>query len=282
MAAHRPLRRRAGGADGGAGGGRAERRGALRRVAAARVPARCRVPAALPRGARGVGRAGSPRPSASSPSWCSPSAGPTSCSRRWPGRAPRSAPCCAAGRRLGTGSRCRTTPCRSCAAAASTRSPSATWPSTTTPPASCSSTAGPARARSTASWRRRCGAPRSPPSWPCSPTPAAARSTFGTREDWLIPSACLNSTVSGLVSRTVLNDRLIRPGMYHGAKFYAELAPADVSTDFLDAVAAQFDRRHRHPPAARPRSRLRRSRERRTHHGGVRHRRRQPRQARRR
>ena len=31
--------------------------------------------------------------------------------------------------------------------------------------------------------------------------------TFGTREDFLIPSACLNSTVSGLVSRTVLNRR---------------------------------------------------------------------------
>jgi len=72
--------------------------------------------------------------------------------------------------------------------------------------------------------------------------PGRCTSTFGTREDWLIPSACLNSTVSGLVSRTVLNDRLIRPGMYHGAKFYAALAPADVSTDFLDAVAAQFDR----------------------------------------
>ena len=35
---------------------------------------------------------------------------------------------------------------------------------------------------------------------------------FGTREDYLIPSACLNSTVSGLVSRTVLNDQLIGPG----------------------------------------------------------------------
>ena len=64
--------------------------------------------------------------------------------------------------------------------------------------------------------------------------------TFGTREDWLIPSACLNSTVSGLVSRTVLNDRLIRPGMFHGAKFYADLAPADVSGAFLDAVTAAF------------------------------------------
>lgn len=70
--------------------------------------------------------------------------------------------------------------------------------------------------------------------------PGRCTPVFGTREDWLIPSACLNSTVSGLVSRTVLNDRLIRPGMFHGAKFYAELAPADVSRAFLDTVTAEF------------------------------------------
>ncbi|MCW2716869.1 cysteine protease StiP family protein [Pseudonocardia sp.] len=65
--------------------------------------------------------------------------------------------------------------------------------------------------------------------------------TFGTRDDWLIASACLNSTVSGLVSRTVLNDRLIGPDRYHGAKFYAELAGSDVSGAFLDTVTAGFD-----------------------------------------
>jgi len=70
--------------------------------------------------------------------------------------------------------------------------------------------------------------------------PGRCASTFGTRDDWLIPSACLNSTVSGLVSRTVLNPRLLRPDQYHGAKFYAELAPADVSNPFLDAVTARF------------------------------------------
>ncbi len=62
----------------------------------------------------------------------------------------------------------------------------------------------------------------------------------GTREDYLIPSACLNSTVSGLVSRTVLRADLIGPHDFHGAKFYAELAPGDVSATFLDAVTAQF------------------------------------------
>ena len=64
--------------------------------------------------------------------------------------------------------------------------------------------------------------------------------TFGTREDWLVASACLNSTVSGLVSRTVLNADLIGPEQFHGAKFYRELAGDDVSATFLDAVTAAF------------------------------------------
>ena len=64
--------------------------------------------------------------------------------------------------------------------------------------------------------------------------------TFGTREDFLIPSACLNSTVSGLVSRTVLRSDLIGPDDFHGAKFYRELADGDVSEQFLDAITACF------------------------------------------
>lgn len=80
--------------------------------------------------------------------------------------------------------------------------------------------------------------------------PGRCTPVFGTREDWLIPSACLNSTVSGLVSRTVLNDRLIKPGMFHGAKFYAELAAADVSNAFLDTVTAAFDQVGPTPPPA--------------------------------
>lgn len=71
--------------------------------------------------------------------------------------------------------------------------------------------------------------------------PGACVTTYGTRDDFLIPSACLNSTVSGLVSRTVLNDDLIGPGDFHGAKFYTELAGADVSNEYLDAVTARFD-----------------------------------------
>jgi hypothetical protein len=64
--------------------------------------------------------------------------------------------------------------------------------------------------------------------------------TFGTRDDFLIASACLNSTVSGLISRTVLNDTWIGPGDFHGAKFYRELARDDVSGRLLDVVSGAF------------------------------------------
>ena len=70
--------------------------------------------------------------------------------------------------------------------------------------------------------------------------PGSCTELYGTRDDFLIPSACLNSTVSGLVSRTVLRADLIGPGMFHGAKHYAELAPVDVSGEFLDTVSDRF------------------------------------------
>ena len=71
--------------------------------------------------------------------------------------------------------------------------------------------------------------------------PGFATTTFGTRDDFLIASACLNSTVSGLISRTVLNADHIGDGEFHGAKFYRHLAEHDMSNHFLDVVSAQFD-----------------------------------------
>ncbi|WP_244414972.1 phosphoribosyltransferase [Streptomyces hygroscopicus] len=71
--------------------------------------------------------------------------------------------------------------------------------------------------------------------------PGGCVDTYGTRDDFLIPSACLNSTVSGLISRTVLRDDLVGPDDFHGAKFYRDLAATDVSRAFLDAVSARFD-----------------------------------------
>jgi len=70
--------------------------------------------------------------------------------------------------------------------------------------------------------------------------PAHCTLIYGTREDFLIPSACLNSTVSGLVSRTVLNDKYIGKDDFHGAKFYSELAAVDVSNFYIDEICDCF------------------------------------------
>ncbi len=70
--------------------------------------------------------------------------------------------------------------------------------------------------------------------------PGYCTKLFGTREDFLIPSACLNSTVSGLVSRTVLNDNYIGRDDFHGAKFYQELLEADVSNKFIQVIVDEF------------------------------------------
>lgn len=70
--------------------------------------------------------------------------------------------------------------------------------------------------------------------------PGSCSGTFGTREDYLIPSACLNSTVSGLISRTVLREDLIGDGEFHGAKFYKEWLGSDLSNAYIDAITPHF------------------------------------------
>lgn len=70
--------------------------------------------------------------------------------------------------------------------------------------------------------------------------PGSTTSMFGTRDDLLVASACLNCTVSGLVSRTVLRPDLTGPGSFHGAKFYADRQAEDQTHRFLDSVESQF------------------------------------------
>lgn len=71
--------------------------------------------------------------------------------------------------------------------------------------------------------------------------PGSCAHIYGTREDVLVPSACLNSTVSGLVSRTVQNAQLLVKGDFHGAKFYANLVDSDVSRLYVDKVSQYFE-----------------------------------------
>lgn len=71
--------------------------------------------------------------------------------------------------------------------------------------------------------------------------PAGLTSFYGTREDFLIPSSCLNATVSGLFSRTILNKTIIGENDFHGAVYFEELEKEDVSYDFIHAIENQFD-----------------------------------------
>ena len=70
--------------------------------------------------------------------------------------------------------------------------------------------------------------------------PANVTELCGTHEDILIPSSCLNSTVSGLVSRTFLRSDIIGKDDFHGAVYYGELAYSDLSYDFINAIEKEF------------------------------------------
>lgn len=70
--------------------------------------------------------------------------------------------------------------------------------------------------------------------------PAGVTELCGTHEDILIPSSCLNSTVSGLVSRTFLREDIIGEKDFHGAVFYEELRDSDLSYEFIETIEKYF------------------------------------------
>lgn len=70
--------------------------------------------------------------------------------------------------------------------------------------------------------------------------PANVTELCGTHDDILIPSSCLNSTVSGLVSRTFLRDDIIGEHDFHGAVYYGELKDSDLSYEFINSIEEAF------------------------------------------
>lgn len=70
--------------------------------------------------------------------------------------------------------------------------------------------------------------------------PAYSTRLFATREDFINPSCCLNSTVCGLISRTVHNPKLIGPCDFHGVRVYHEFRDIDQTARYLDGVCALF------------------------------------------
>ena len=70
--------------------------------------------------------------------------------------------------------------------------------------------------------------------------PAGIAEKSGTHDDFLIASSCLNSTVSGLLSRTFYRKDIIGTNDFHGAVFYKELASKDLTYQFIDKIEQQF------------------------------------------
>ena len=63
-------------------------------------------------------------------------------------------------------------------------------------------------------------------------------------DDYLIPSSILNATVSGLISRSILNEA-IGPDDFHGCVYYQQFEAHDQSRSFADALIAQANARAR-------------------------------------
>ncbi len=74
--------------------------------------------------------------------------------------------------------------------------------------------------------------------------PAHVAGKAGTFSDFLIASSLLNSTVSGLLSRTFYRSDIIGPEDYHGAAFYSNLADKDLTYHFIGNVERFFDYSH--------------------------------------
>lgn len=66
--------------------------------------------------------------------------------------------------------------------------------------------------------------------------PAGCADLAATTEDYVIPSGLLNGIVSGLISRSVLNDELVGPGDFHACNFMAEHRAHDMSAAFIEDI----------------------------------------------
>lgn len=63
--------------------------------------------------------------------------------------------------------------------------------------------------------------------------PCGVTELCGTREDIMLPSACMNGTLSGLFSRTIYREDLIGPKMFHGSVYLEHLEGCDMTQAFL-------------------------------------------------
>jgi hypothetical protein len=81
---------------------------------------------------------------------------------------------------------------------------------------------------------------------------AGVADVAATYEDYAIPSGILNATVSGLISRSILNEH-VQPGRFHGCVLYEHLRQYDLSNWFLDEVESKMNVKNIAPLLSIPR-----------------------------
>lgn len=63
-----------------------------------------------------------------------------------------------------------------------------------------------------------------------------------TYDDYLLPSSLLNAIISGLVSRSVLNEHLVKQGDFHACVYHEHWTAEDISRRFVDTITAEIQR----------------------------------------
>ncbi len=71
--------------------------------------------------------------------------------------------------------------------------------------------------------------------------PACLCDIAGSYEDLFIPCSCLNGVVSGLFSRTVLKEGIIKSNDFHGAAYLEEFSGFDRTYEFIERVEKEFE-----------------------------------------
>ncbi len=71
---------------------------------------------------------------------------------------------------------------------------------------------------------------------------AGVATVAASEDDYLIPSSILNATLSGLISRSILNEDFIGVDDFHGCVFYKEFKHADLSQWFSSELLKSIDK----------------------------------------
>jgi hypothetical protein len=82
--------------------------------------------------------------------------------------------------------------------------------------------------------------------------PSGFATMSGSHDDWLIPSGILGANVSGLISRSILNEDVIGPDDFHGSVVVDHLSDIDVSREFVDQITERMAFYRDMPMAAGP------------------------------